>query len=83
MLKCSINKKPNKHFKNNKQPWFNSECYDARSMFKRKRNIFLRNKHCVYSRQEYIPAKTAYNKTKRFNKMKCYNNEKTKAGKTK
>jgi hypothetical protein len=71
MLKCLINKKPKNTFqKNNKKPWFNSECYDARAMFKRKIYIFLRNKHGANSGQEYIPATTTYNKTKRFNEMK-------------
>lgn len=59
----------------NKSPWFNADCYRARSIFKKARNIFVRNKSSAQLRNEYISAKNSYNKIKRIHKKKYNYNE--------
>ena len=69
---------PVKVFHSNKKPWFNSDCYNARTSFKKARNKFSHDKSNAELRQEYITAKSNYNRIKRINKNKYKRMEKEK-----
>ncbi|KAL4240409.1 hypothetical protein ACF0H5_001201 [Mactra antiquata] len=55
-----------------KKPWFNHECYEARAMYKRARNAFIKHKDNQQLRENYISLKNKFNKIKRKQK-KRYN----------
>ena len=62
----------------NKNPWFNSDCYNARLLFKKARNKYTKNKSDAELRNEFLHAKSNYNKIKRNQKLKFKTNEKDK-----
>ena len=52
-----------------KSPWFDDKCTEARTNFKRARNIFSKHKNDM-NRQHFITARNKYNKIKRLSKLK-------------
>ena len=53
----------------NKKQWFNHECYNARSKYKKSRNAYLKNKTDEKkNRHIFITYKNKYNKIKKTSK---------------
>lgn len=70
-------RKQNKNQTNNKrnQEWFNSDCYNARKLFKHARNKFVKFKNDE-NRRDFINAKTHFNRIKRREKNKFKSKQK-------
>jgi hypothetical protein len=62
---------------NKKAKWFDQTCYNARKEFKKKRNLFMRNK-TDENRKQFIDEKKKYNRLKKLKKTKSSNDEKFK-----
>jgi hypothetical protein len=62
---------------NKKAKWFDQSCYNARKEFKKKRNLFMRNK-TDENRKQFIDEKKKYNRLKKLKKTKSSNDEKFK-----
>lgn len=56
-------------YKQSNKDWFNKECFDDKREFKRRRNIYNRNK-TDDNRTNFIAARSRYNKTKKKAFMK-------------
>ena len=69
---CEVFGKPVKQTQNtnkNRNKWFNIECAEAQNDFKRKRNTYLKDKNAI-NRENFVQARTKYNKVKRNAKYK-------------
>ena len=69
---CEVFGKPVKQTQNtnkNRNKWFNVECAEAQNDFKRKRNTYLKDKNAI-NRENFVQARTKYNKVKRNAKYK-------------
>ena len=54
---------------NQKKPWFDEKCNEARNQFKQARNQFLKNKSDI-NRQNFISSRSKYNRAKSSAKKK-------------
>lgn len=59
----------NRMYSTNKNIWFDENCTEAKNDFKQARNRFLKNKN-VINRQNFILARTKYNRVKRLAKKR-------------
>lgn len=60
-----VNENLRANYKQNK--WFNQQCSEAKTEFKKARNTFLRHKNTI-NRQTFVSARTKFNRIKRIAK---------------